>query len=228
MSEKINDRNLSRIIKLKMCTSDINNIEEVEDISIQDINLMQNKLNIDLTEIVKLKKLKNLSLKFFEITDQVIETINQLEHIKRLEFSMCIFKNKIELPEKVQSVIIYNCQDFNTNMLNKNTDLEELQLIHSGIVDISNIKKFKKVKHLKIAHCNAISIPSITALENLEQLYLNHIEIPYDIDISKMPNLKFISLSDSNVPNKKKYIEKLHKQNKKITIEFKEDDLPIV
>ena len=228
MSEKINDRNLSRIIKLKMCTSDINNIEEVEDISIQDINLMQNKLNIDLTEIVKLKKLKNLSLKFFEITDEVIETINQLEHIKRLEFSMCIFKNKIELPEKVQSVIIYNCQDFNTNMLNKNTDLEELQLIHSGIVDISNIKKFKKVKYLKIAHCNAISIPSITALENLEQLYLNHIEIPYDIDISKMPNLKFISLSGSNVPNKEKYIEKLHKQNEKVTIEFKEDDLPIV
>ena len=228
MSAKIKDRNLSRIIKLKMCTSDINDIEEVEDISIQNINLMQNRLNIDLTEIVKLKKLRNLSLKFFEITDEFIEAINQLEHIKRLEFSMCIFKNKIELPEKVESVIIYNCQDFNTNMLNKNTDLEELQLIHSGIVDISNIKKFKKVKYLKIAHCNAISIPSITALENLEQLYLNHLEIPYDIDISKMPNLKFISLSGSNVPNKEKYIEKLHKQNEKVTIEFKEDDLPIV
>lgn len=228
MSEKINDRNLSRIIKLKMCTSDINDIEEVEDISIQDINLMQNRLNIDLTEIVKLKKLRNLSLKFFEITDEFIEAINQLEHIKRLEFSMCIFKNKIELSEKVQSVIIYNCQDFNINMLNKNANLEELQIIHSGIVDISNIKKFKKVKYLKIAHCNVISIPGITALENLEQLYLNHIEIPYDIDISKMQNLKFISLSGSNVSNKEKYIEKLHKQNEKVTIEFKEDDLPIV
>ena len=228
MSAKIKDRNLSRIIKLKMCTSDINDIEEVEDISIQNINLMQNRLNIDLTEIVKLKKLRNLSLKFFEITDEVIETINQLEHIKRLEFSMCIFKNKIELSEKVQSVIIYNCQDFNINMLNKNASLEELQIIHSGIVDISNIKKFKKVKYLKIAHCNVISIPGITALENLEQLYLNHIEIPYDIDISKMQNLKFISLSGSNVSNKEKYIEKLHKQNEKVTIEFKEDDLPIV
>lgn len=150
MSEKINDRNLSRIIKLKMCTSDINNIEEVEDISIQDINLMQNRLNIDLTEIVKLRKLRNLSLKFFEITDEFIEAINQLAHIKRIEFSMCIFKNKIELSEKVQSVIIYNCQDFNINMLNKNANLEELQIIHSGIVDISNIKKFKKVKYLKL------------------------------------------------------------------------------
>lgn len=227
MIKKIIDKNLSRIIKLKMCTSNINAIEEVEDISIQDINLMQNRMNIDLTEIVKLKNLRNLSLKFFEITDEVIKAINQLEHIKILEFSMCIFKNKIELSEKVQSVIIYNCQDFNINMLNKSTDLEELQLIHSGIVDISNIKKFRKIKYLKVAHCNAISIPTISVLENLEQLYLNHIELPYDIDISKMTNLKFISLSGSNVTNKDNYIKNLHKQNEKVTIEFKENDLPI-
>ena len=215
MSEKITDKNLSRIIKLKMCTSNVNDIEEIEDISIQDINLMQNKLNIDLTEIVKLKNLRTLSLKFFEITDEVIEAINKLEHIKSIEFDMCIFKNKKELSEKIQSIIIYNCQDFNIN-------------IHSGLVDISNIKNFKKLKYLKVAHCNVISIPSIALLENLEQLYLNHIEIPYDIDISKMQNLKFISLSGSNVPNKEKYIETLHKQNEKVTIEFEKNDLPIV
>lgn len=227
MSEKIIDKNLLRIIKLKMCTSGINNIEKIEEISIQDINLMQNKLNINLTEIVKLKNLKKLSLKFFEITDEVIESINQLEHIKRLEFYMCIFKNKIELSKKIQSVIVYNCQDFNINILNKNTDLEELQLIHSGIVDIGNIKKFKKMKYLKIAHCNTISIPTIAVLENLERLYLNHIEIAYDIDISKMPNLKFVSLSGSKVTNKDNYIRNLHKQNEKVTIEFKENNLPI-
>ena len=228
MSEKIKDRNLSRIIKLKMCASDINNIEEVEDISIQDINLMQTKLNIDLTEIEKLKNLKSLSLKFFEITDEVIKAINQLEHIKRLEFSMCIFKNKIELSEKIQSVIIYNCQNFYINMLNEDATLEELQLVHSGIVDINNIKKFKNLRYLKVAHCNAISIPSISALENLERLYLNHIEIPYDIDISRIPNLKLISLSGSKVPNKEQYIKKLQEQNEKLTIEFEENDLPLL
>ena len=76
MYEKIIDKNLSRIIKIKMCTNNLNSLEEIEDISIQDINLMQNKLNIDLTEIIKLKNLKNISLKFFEITDEIIEAIN--------------------------------------------------------------------------------------------------------------------------------------------------------
>ena len=221
------DKNLSRIIKVTMCTSNLSSIEEIEDLSIQDINLMQNKLNIDLMEIVNLKNLKNLSLKFFEITDRIIETINKLDYIETIEFSMCIFKTKRRLSSKLKSVIIYNCQGFELDMLKENTILEELQLIHSGIVDINNITTFKNLKILKVANCNVISIPSIDGLENLEQLYLNHIEILYNIDISKMVNLKLISLSGSNVPNKKKYIENLQEQKKELTIEFEENDLPV-
>ncbi|MGN1310375.1 MAG: hypothetical protein ACI4VP_01475 [Clostridia bacterium] len=227
MSEKIIDKNLSRIIKIKMCTSDINDIEDIEDISIQDINLMQNKLNIDLTEIEKLKNLKRISLKFFEITNEIIKAINKLEYLETIEFSMCIFKNKEALSKKLKSIVILNCQDFNIDMLNENTSIEELQLVHSGIVDIADISNFKNLKYLKIAHCSAISVPSIATLEYLERLYLNHIEIPYDINISKMSNLKFISLSGSNVPNKEMYIKKLYDQNKELIVEFEENDKPI-
>lgn len=227
MSEKIIDKNLSRIIKIKMCTSDINDIEDIEDISIQDINLMQNRLNIDLTEIVKLKNLKRISLKFFEITNEIINAINKLEYLETIEFSMCIFKNKEVLSKKLKSIVILNCQDFNIDMLRENTSIEELQLIHSGIVDIANISNFKNLKYLKIAHCSAISIPSIATLEYLERLYLNHIEIPYDINISKMSNLKFISLSGSNVQNREMYIKKLYDQNKELIVEFEENDKPI-
>jgi len=227
MSEKIIDKNLSRIIKLKMCTDNINNIEEIHEISIQDINLMENRLNIDLIEISKLKGLKKVSLKFFEITDDIIESIDTLEFLETIEFSMCIFKNIKGFSTKLKSIIIYNCQDFNINMLDDNKNLEELQLFHSGIIDIAKLKKFTDLKYLKIAHCNVISIPNISVLENLEQIYLNHVEIPYDIDISNMRNLKFISLSGSNVTNKERYIENLKNQNNKLEIEFKENDLPI-
>lgn len=227
MSEKIIDKNLSRIIKIKMCTSDINDIEDIEDICIQDINLMEKKLNIDLTEIAKLKNLKSVSLKFFEITDEVVQAINQVQYLETIEFSMCIFKNKEVLNKNIKSVIIVNCQDFKIDMLNANTILEELQLVHSGIVDMVDISNFKNLKYLKIAHCSATSVPSITKLEYLERLYLNHIEIPYDIDISKMSNLKFMSLSGSNVPNKEMYVKNLYDQNKEIIIEFEENDKPI-
>lgn len=227
MSEKIIDNNLSRIIKLKMCTSDINDIEEIENISIQDVNLMQNRLNIDLTEIKKLKNLKSVSIKFFEITDEIIEAINELKYLEHINFSMCKFKNKKMILGNLKSIIIYNCQDFAIDMLKENTEIEELQIIHSGIINIVDLNIFKDLKYLKIAHCNAISIQSISKLEDLEQLYLNHLEIPYDIDITKMKKLKLISLSGSNVPNKEKYIEKLTNQNKELTVIFEENDLPI-
>lgn len=227
MSEKIIDNNLLRIIKLKMCTSDINDIEEIENISIQDVNLMQNRLNIDLTEIKKLKNLKSVSIKFFEITDEIIEAINELKYLERINFSMCKFKNKKMILGNLKSIIIYNCQDFAIDMLKENTEIDELQIIHSGIINISDLNIFKDLKYLKIAHCNAISIQSISKLEDLEQLYLNHLEIPYDIDITKMKKLKLISLSGSNVPNKEKYIEKLTNQNKELTVIFEENDLPI-
>lgn len=227
MSEKIIDKNLSRIIKLKMCTNDINDIEEIEDLSIQDVNLMQNKIYIDLIEIKKLINLKSVSLKFFEITNDIIEALNQLEYLEHIEFSMCIFKDINIVLRNIKSIIIYNCQDFSIDMLKENTTIEELQIIHSGIINISDLSKFKGLKYLKIAHCSAISIPNIRILESLEQLYLNHLEIPYDIDISKMKNLKLVSLSGSNVPNREKYIEKLSNQNKELTVIFEENDLPI-
>ena len=140
---------------------------------------------------------------------------------------MCIFKTKRRLSSKLKSVIIYNCQGFELDMLKENTILEELQIIHSGIVDINNIINFKNLKFLKVAYCNVISIPAINVLENLEQLCLNHIKIQYNIDISKMTNLKLISLNGSNVSNKKEYIKNLHEQRKELTIEFEENDLPV-
>lgn len=227
MSEKIVDKNLSRIVKVKMCVNNLKTIEEIEDISIQNINLMQNKLDINLAEITKLKNLKSISLKFFDISDEAIETINKLEHIEKIEFLMCSFTTKKVLSKKIKSVIIYNCKDFDINMLNENKELEELQLIHSGIVDISNLIMFSNLKYLKLSDCNIISIPKISLLYNLEQLYLNNTEILYDIDITKISKLKFISLNGSNVQDKEQYIKNLLKQKEDLKVEFKEDNLPV-
>ena len=227
MSEKIIDKNLEKIIKLKMSTSNIKAIDEIKDISIQNINLTLNRLNIDLTEIKKLKNLKSLSLKFFEITDDIIEAINELKYVEYIDFATCIFKTKKMLLGNLKSIIIDNCQNFTIKMFEKYSVIEELQIIHSGIINISDLSEFQSLKYLKIAYCSAISIPRINILENLEQLYLNHLDIPYDMDISKMKKLKLISLSGSNVSNKELYIKKLLNQNNELTIIFEENDLPI-
>lgn len=227
MSEKIVDKNLSRIVKVKMCANNLKTMEEIEDISIQNINLMQNKLDIDLTEIAKLKNLKSIFLKFFDISDEVIDSINKLEHIEKIEFLMCSFTTKKVLSKKIKSLVIYNCKEFDINILSENKEIENLQLIHSGIVDISNLIMFSNLKYLKLSNCNIISIPKISLLYNLEQLYLNNTEIFYDIDITKIPKLKLISFNGSNVRNKEQYIKNLLEQKEELKVEFKEDNLPV-
>jgi len=227
MSGNIIDKNLSKIIKTKLCVNEINSIEEIEDICIQDINLMETKLNIDLTEISKMINLKSLSLKFFEITDTVIETINKLEFIEEIEFSMCVFNTNKVMSRKIKELTIYNCTNFDINILNETEYLEELQIIHSGIVNIVELNVFKNLKYLKLSDCNIISLPKICQLINLEKLYLNNTVLQYDIDIRKITSLKFISLNGSTVESKDEYIKKLYEQKKNLTIEFEENNLPI-
>lgn len=227
MSENIIDKNLSRIVKIKLSVEGIKNIEDIQEICIQDINLMQKKNNIDLTEIDKLKNLKSLSLKFFEITDKVIDSINNLEFIEEIEFAMCTFNTKKILSRNIKSLTLYNCTDFNIDTINSNIQLEELKLIHSGLVNISKLNHWKNLKILKLSDCNIISIKNISVFENLEKLYLNNTNLPDEIDISNMKRLKLISLNGADVKDKENYIQKLYKQNKSLHIEFKENNLPI-
>ena len=55
---------------------------------------------------------------------------------------MCIFKNKKELSEKIQSIIIYNCQNFNINILKQTINLEEqtkkVDILLDGIFQNNN------------------------------------------------------------------------------------------
>lgn len=228
MSNNIVDKNLERVIKIKMYADSLNSVEDIENISIQDINLMGNKLNMDLTEIVKLKKLKSLSLEFFEITDEVIETINKLDYIQKVEFLMCSFNARAKLSKNIKFINVYNCKKFNINILSLISKLEELKLTSSGMVDVESISHFQDLKYLKISACSVGNFSYISLLKNLEKIYLTNIKLPFDINISNMGNLKFISLNGSKVEDKDKYIENLYIQNKELIIEFREDDLPII
>lgn len=227
MEDKIKNENLLRTIKLKLCTTSAKSYKEIEEISIANKNLIGNILNIDLKEIVKLEKLKAISLKFFEVTDEVIDSLNSLAELYKIEFYMCDFKTTKSINSKIKEIVVYCCNGFKKEILKDCSNLEFLELTNSGLADIREIQKYKDLKVLKIRDCSVISLPQISVLENIEYLYINNVEIQYEIDISKMKNLKFISLSGSNILNKDLYIQKLQEQNSDIEIECRENDLPI-
>lgn len=227
MEDNIKNQNLLRILKLKLCTTPAKKYTDIENIDISNKNLMGNNLDIDLTEIIKLSNLKTVSLKFFKITDDVIDSINKLEKLYKIEFYMCEFKTKRTLNKKIIDITIYCCKDFSKEILDKSTNIERLELTNSGLVDMNDLQIFKDLKLIKIRDCSLISLPKISSLDKLEYIYLNNLDIQYDFDISKMNNLKLISLNGSKFINKESYIQNLKEIKPNLVIEDRDDDLPI-
>ena len=223
----MNDKNLLRAIKLKLCTIPTKNYKEIEEIKLSNKNFLGNELNINLKEISELENLKSISLKFFDITDEVIDNINSLKKINKIELYMCEFKTTKELNSNITSVTIYCCKNFEQSILNKTTNIKSLEITNSGLIDLNELQHLEKLNNLIIRDCSIISLPKISNFINIEKLYLNNINLELEFEITKMQNLKFISFNGSKVPNKKEYMNKLLMQNPNIKIEWEEKDLPI-
>lgn len=227
MEDRIKNENLLRIIKLKLCTAPVKTYTEIEEINISNKNFLSNNLDIDLKEIVKLKNLKTISLKFFEITDEVIDSLNSIEKLYKVEFYMCNFKTIKSINNNITDITVYCCKEFRQEILKDCISMECLELTNSGLVDVNELQMYKNLKVLKIRDCSLISLHKISTLKNLKYLYINNVDIQCDFDISKMENLKLISLSGSKIPDKELYIQKLQEQNSHIEVECRENDLPI-
>ncbi|MBR0351447.1 MAG: hypothetical protein IJH76_06500 [Clostridia bacterium] len=221
------DKNLAREIKLKICTTSAKSYKDIEELNLTNINFLGNVLNINLKELVALENLKSLSLKFFDITDEVIDSINKLNNLNKLEFYMCEFKTSKALNPSINDLTFYCCNKLQKNIFKENITMKRLELTKSGIVDFSNLDLYQNLKELKVRDCDIISLQNISKLTNLEYIYLNNTELQYDFDINHMKNLKLISFNGSKTPDKELYIHNLKEQNENIKIEWREDDLPI-
>lgn len=226
MSINIKDENLLKILQIKMSAENINDINKIEEISISDKNLADEKLNINLFEISNLKNLKSLSIKFFEITDEIVECLNSLEHLECIKFLMCDFKNTKSITKQLKKLIVNNCKEFKLNMIENNIT-EKISIQNSGIIDIYELTKYDLIKVLKISECTVISLPKVSMFKNIEKLYLNSINLDLEFDISEMKKLKFVSLNGSKTMDKEKYLQNLKSQNANIEIEFEDTNLPI-
>ena len=226
MGLNIENKQLLRSIKLSMIVENKTELEEIDELSLVNKNFIGKDLEIDLTEIYKVKNLKSLSIKFFTITDSVIESINKLENLETIEISMCKFETTKILKSNINTMYIYTSDGINLD----NFDLEKLEYIrleNSGLVDIYKLTKFLNLTRLELVNCPIISIPRISMLKKIEELYLQEIDLKFDLEIAGLKNLKFISLNGSKVDDKVSYINKIKEQNKNIKVRFENINKPI-
>lgn len=226
MGLNIDDKQLLRNIKLRMVVENKTELEEIDELSLVNKNFLGQDLGIDLTEIVKVKNLKNLSIKFFTITDEIIETLNKLEKLETIEILMCKMETSKIIKNNIKTIYIHGVEGLNIDNF-QTENLEYIRIENSGLIDIYKLTKFSNLERLELVNCPIISVPKISMIKSLEELYLQEIDLQFDLEISNLQKLRFISLNGSKVKDRNTYIEKIKKQNSNIKIEFENTNKPI-
>lgn len=226
MGLNIDDKQLLRNIKLRMVVENKTELEEIDELSLVNKNFLGQDLGIDLTEIVKVKNLKNLSIKFFTITDEIIETLNKLEKLETIEILMCKMETSKIIKNNIKTIYIHSVEGLNIDNF-QTENLEYIRIENSGLIDIYKLTKFSNLERLELVNCPIISVPKISMIKSLEELYLQEIDLQFDLEISNLQKLRFISLNGSKVKDRNTYIEKIKKQNSNIKIEFENTNKPI-
>ena len=226
MGLNIDDKQLLRNIKLRMVVENKTELEEIDELSLVNKNFLGQDLGIDLTEIVKVKNLKNLSIKFFTITDEIIETLNKLEKLETIEILMCKMETSKIIENNIKTIYIHSVEGLNIDNF-QTENLEYIRIENSGLIDIYKLTKFSNLERLELVNCAIISVPKISMIKSLEELYLREIDLQFDLEISNLQKLRFISLNGSKVKDRNTYIEKIKKQNSNIKIEFENTNKPI-
>lgn len=226
MGLNIDDKQLLRNIKLRMVVENKTELEEIDELSLVNKNFLGQDLGIDLTEIVKVKNLKNLSIKFFTITDEIIETLNKLEKLETIEILMCKMETSKIIKNNIKTIYIHGVEGLNIDNF-QTENLEYIRIENSGLIDIYKLTKFSNLERLELVNCPIISVPKLSMIKSLEELYLQEIDLQFDLEISNLQKLRFISLNGSKVKDRNTYIEKIKKQNSNIKIEFENTNKPI-
>ena len=168
-----NNKELDTKVKFKLGIFDgrepsENELENVKDIFLSNLNVRGEKINTDLSELVKLKNLKSLDLKGFYLIPEVLDVIGNMKELEGIKLYECSSDKPISIDlEQLRSLILDTCD---VQFQNKINSLESLLVVNCGMVDVLKLPLGKNIKELGIKNSEIINSEELTKIENLKSL----------------------------------------------------------
>ena len=167
------DKEVDKKVKYKLGIFDEtepaeSDLDKVTDIIIHNVNAKGDVINTDLSELVRLKKLKTLDLKGFELTEEVLRVIQSFPELVSLKLYSCHSKVAIQLDiETLKLLVLDHCQSIN---LNETHLPETVLIIDGGVVDVSKFQYSQKLKELGINDSEIVHSTSLQDIHSLKRL----------------------------------------------------------
>lgn len=140
-------------------------LDGVSDIMITNLNAKGEKIGTDISELVKLRKLKVLGLKGFDLDETFYEVMHSFPELASLSFYECHLKEPLEIRiNSLRDLIMMRCKIENL----KNIQFPANVMVNSGgIIDAS---KFVHSSHLKKLGINNSDINHAAYFEQMKAL----------------------------------------------------------
>ena len=201
-----NLKNINNLKKITIIDSDIKGIDILADTELEYLSIM-NSENVLLSDIIKIKNLRELYYKSNIKTDNDLISLEGLSKLTILNLS----DNNIKSIENIGFLKDLISIDLSTNKLESidglknNTKLKYVYLQKNNIKDITSIKLNKNIKYLIASHNNFSEIDFIENFNDIELLNLkdNPIKIVPNLLNLKNLNIKDLKIDWKNVDDLK-------------------------
>ncbi len=213
----IQDKNLKKILELKLGKPDI---EEKDLINITEIVLngktITGKKNQVYFEVIKLfPNLRRVEIDNLEIGKQEIE---YLKKIQEISFENCKI-TQLDNLKHIKKLSINNSVVEDISIIEKFSNLTDLELINIEVNDFRFLEKLKELKALKIKNIKNIAKEKVDFELPIEYLSIAGFE-NLDMNFFKnYKNLKTMSIERKKEDKWKNILEEIRKLNIKILID---------
>ena len=168
-----NDKEVDKKVKYKLGIFDDieptnEDLYKIRDIMINNLNVKDEVINTDISELVYLKKLQSLDLRGFEFNEKILEVLKSLSNLEILKLYRCQLKDELyfDIP-KLKAIVLDNCKIFN---LTNFTFPENVLIVNCGTIDASKLLENRKIKDLGIKSSEIINSSSLIEMKKLKIL----------------------------------------------------------
>lgn len=171
-------------------------LQKITDIFISNLNPRGEVINTNLLELKKLRKLKCLDLKGFELTDDVLQVIHSFPDLNQLKLYSCKAHGIIKLNvETLKTLICDNCRinDFSEIVLP-----ESVLIVDGGVVDISKFHYINFLKELSIKKSEIINSIFLEKMKGLNSLNVDGSTLDFEnaLEMLKQRKVKISNESE--------------------------------
>lgn len=125
----------------------------------------------------KFKEVESCTLNRFQINDEIINKLNQMNHLKTMIFSHCVFNNEKKLENDVENLMMIYCKNVKFDTFFNSHKIKRIMFTKLENIDIKELKIFQNLEELSIFDCEIKNFSEIKSLKKLKKIKLDGSQI---------------------------------------------------